>query len=177
MTEQAEIHEHRWPTDEGPWLLTYRLGYVEGRAECIGLTIESADPDRPQPVRSTELRALAHGFRAVGSELAQALDEFGARTRADSDPNGPNLDLASFPTTLRSARYPPEHYQRLLTVYLSNKSAPTRAVQEEFGVPYSTARSWVAAARRLGLLSESGRGRVSGLADDQGADSDDEEKD
>ena len=179
------MHSTIWPHPlEGPWVIRFHWGAVGDRVECIGLDVRSfrskEEPAGPrplpsgsyQPITTTLLRSLKadgliqENIEAFGDlvEWASKLASTGAKARREA-----TRVLESMNAPRRRGRppeYPPEHYEKVATVYSEAHAAnrtPRRAVAREFGVSETKAGHWIAKARKLGYLGETpGRGRAGG---------------
>lgn len=165
--------EHLWPDEAtGPWLLQLSWVFASGSVHCDRLSIElvAASDDR---LTATFVREMP-----LGSLMAAGRREATLRKRAERGVSTRRevrryLSLrSSYVSSLtpprRSGRgrepmYQPSHWEEVAAVYLRGSDHPTVDVAEHFDVPKSTARSWVAKARSLGLIAATSQGRPSGL--------------
>lgn len=146
---------HFWPDPQfGPWTVTFNWQDVSGRAEVVGVTIDSARNPRggkspswqPRPVTTAVLRELRIG-QLMEEDRAGLVDLF-----PDDSP------LYKAPPTMR-----PVTLARLKTaakVYKKHidTGKPTRAVARHFTISDSAAAKQVARAREIGLLPPTKKG-------------------
>lgn len=89
------------------------------------------------------------------AEWEQSDDRYGQMARASRQAHKETVATHSkrHPRPRRPARYDREHFEQVAAIYRANyegpsAGAPTQAVAKHFAVPASTARKWVARARR-----------------------------
>lgn len=172
-------HEHlgegryRWPDErKGPLEITLHWALVDGRAECVGVTVmrgvffhtsafeyrdlldTGAIAARGAGLKATDLRLPVADFieRDRAKIVARFSGEWDDRQQewwagAGAVRGGPTY--AAIAQTYSSAWARGEH--------------PTAAVASEFGVSKSTAAKWVAKCRERGLLAPTERGRAGGV--------------
>ena len=178
--------------DRGPWWVYLRFGEVAGRIECIGVEVMGNPDGKDQ----APLTALAVRRLPVGRLVDRARREYRERLQAasgldpspgDWNPDTPQEERQPILDQLRAgirARLPlverefaserkgrpslygPEHFARVVEVYLKTLSAggnPTAEVARRFGVTRSAAAKWVARAREMGLLPPTTRGRAGAI--------------
>lgn len=168
----------RWPDrSTGPWIVTLTWREAGDRAECVGLDIQSVDRETSTPITATLMRSvpIAHliaearreRYMDAGGELVEdaalaeeldigphLLDQLEAASRPWGEPRrGRPVDLNE------------DFYREVATAYSDAVLAgmpPLQAVEKRWTTSRPTASRWVAAARRLGLLPPTKRGRARG---------------
>jgi hypothetical protein len=178
-------HTSPWPDPRrGPWWIRYHFAEVDGRAECVGLDLQSFRERRgrqeattaagPQPVTATLLRQLpvatliseARRDQADLVEWASRAKEVGARARRAAGKQVPPFEQARRRGG-RPRERGPEHFEAVAAVYsdaLRLGDRPTKAVEQRWQVAASTAAKWVRQARRLGFLGPTTQGKAGGIA-------------
>ena len=192
MATLPRQHAFGWPDPRtGPWMLTVHTAAVNGRMECVGLSVMSyADSgdvpmggvpgsdaivngedtvNRVEPVRTSTLRSIPLGD--LMSKITQeAIDKGPARIARVpwSDREEERLESAKASTAGRGGRkgHGPEHYAEVARVYSAawaQGGYPTKAVAEKWTVAKPTAAKWVSRARTLGLREPTSKGRAGGI--------------
>lgn len=181
MTDKQFSPARLWPDpDTGPWAVTLEWAEIDGRVECVGVTMRSFSPDgtvdltdlptledtrevmtaalwRSVPIGSLineKRRSVAEfwepGGRMAQHGLAEVHEGEGEGVAAMWRPGRPKR------------RKDPDHFEMVADIYRAAARAglpPTKTVQERLGpVSHSTAAKWVAKCRKLGLLPETSRG-------------------
>lgn len=171
-----------WPSPDVPlYEVAVELGEVQGRMECVGVTVRAKAPGRV--VSGTTLRELALGRLVaealrelqglyltaeigegeimnagdLSAERLRARAEFWAATRRDAERLLPVIARSG--ALAKGRRYPPDHLQHVAAAYTEAarlRRDPTAAVGEAYGVTRSAAAKWVARARQRGLLAPAG---------------------
>lgn len=135
---------HRWPDNDGPWLLTLRWRVIDGRPECVEVTL-TAD--------STEDPITATLMRQIGLPGIIAAD------RAAMVGHEPPV----LPPGMR--RSTAERLRRVAEVYrqaLADGSPPVQAVAREFSIADTSASNLVARTRAAGFLPPASPGVATG---------------
>lgn len=166
----------RWPDgSDGPWEVTLTWEFLGDRAECVGVSLQPVDRKSASPITTSLLRALplaglvrdARGlrFQAVGGDDVEGLA---------ASPEGEALSELKAEEALpwqerrrgRPKLYDDDFYREVARVYLQARvqgDSPRQAVvdMQPHHVALSTASRWIAAARELGYLSPTSKGRAS----------------
>jgi hypothetical protein len=167
-------HELLWPdVDNGPWLVSAAFGRVDGRAEVVGVTLESlgspalvrrfGDAGSPEQVLPHALTTDVWRRLPIGRLMAQARASW-------KDGLGRSGLLLENPAAAEAWERPRRRGQvdlaQVAEVYLRAQRVgrpPTEAVRLAFGpMSKSAAAQRVSRARQQGLLAPTGRGRSSG---------------
>jgi hypothetical protein len=159
----VELHprQHRM----GPWAITVELADVDGRLECVGISVRS----------SSSKSLTAEAFRGVrlGRVVDLARRNITART-SGSMGQVTRVDLAKDAQAELDRRdfskggahgLPPRELARVADVYAQawrEGRKPTQAVAKRFHITPSAAAKRVHRARQLGLLSATTKGKPSG---------------
>lgn len=173
----------RWPTKEGPYLVTLHFDIIDGRPQCIGVemwgkTTADGSVDRfaeegleavETPVTAEALRKVPLG-RLIGearrrqTQLAGRLKRLGGDTESD----GTQAEAVWAPRVSgRRPIYDDAHWREVARIYSEAWQAgddPTSAVARHYYVAKSTAAKWVAKARnQLGYIPKTDKGRARGV--------------
>jgi hypothetical protein len=170
----------QWPDKStGPWTVTLRWRADRDRVECIGLDVQAMDPTSSETVTATLMRALPVA-RLIAQARQERYEEAGGSVM-EAVAAGEDLDVGSGlieqiedeatpwrpPRAGRPVDLTPDFYAQVADVYslaLLSGTAPLRAVERQWTTSRPTASRWVAAARKLGLLPETQKGRAKGAA-------------
>jgi hypothetical protein len=151
-----------WPRKSGPFEVTLRFEWVEGRWECVSVHLDAIDAaDRkPATITSSLLRKLPLR-RFIGQlvtfKAALTTEEDGITYRFERD------YTAIGPKGGRPPTHGLDHFVEVAQVYreaYGENRTPTRAVAKHFRVTPSAAAKWVARCRELGLLPKTSRGKA-----------------
>jgi len=166
-----------WPPGTEDYSVTLTVGEVNGRLECVGVSVQAVR--EACMVTSTTLRDIP-----VARLMADYARELRIAVTAAQIPSGPIDILRPDGTVTRatpeeqrvtdefwarqkrwadelavvlekSGHYPPEHWEHVAEVYRAAARVqrnPTAAVGEYYGVTRSAAAKWVSRARDRGLL-------------------------
>jgi len=179
MRDVEYLGEHsgyEWEDSQGNWWgVDTHWVMLDGRAECVGLTVRSFALQGPEgkrrarpirsggdvvPVRATTLRELS--LREVLDQARRAVVGFmtdlprGALGLSSAERRRIEKTFAARPQIGR----PPltlEVLEEAAEAYRTGGRTPIRAVQEKQGLTYSAADSRVRAARKAGLLPPAAR--------------------
>jgi len=167
-----------WPDPgAGPWVVTLRWRAAGDRAECIGLDLQPVNPEVAEPMTATLMRSLP--VAGLIARARQERYEKAGGSLADAVADGQVVDVGpglvdqlvaasqpwEQPRKGRPVDLTPDFYAEVAEVYsaaLLAGTAPLRAVEQRWTTSRPTASRWVAAARRLGLLPETQKGRARG---------------
>lgn len=142
--------------DDGlPYVLELELAVMGGRPACRAVRFAMRDGD--VPVRARGLRAMP--LDSIVRAIAASYSYRATRTSSGGSLIAPvNDDRArqaweSLATQVKPAsRRTPEHLRKVAEVASAAPGRPIKAVEDAWGVSYSTARRWVKAAEAEGLL-------------------------
>jgi hypothetical protein len=154
----------RWPKPSGPYEVTLRFEWIDGRWECTGVDVRAVDAAgaKPEIVTASLLRSLPLG-RLIDKHLVTfktaitTEDIDGTVYRFESDYTGRPKRGG------RPVKYGPEHYVEVARTYreaYERRRTPTRAVAARFKVSETAAAKWVAKCRDLGLLPQTTKGKA-----------------
>lgn len=134
--------QHRWPdTTDGPWLVTLTWQEIDGRPECVGLTITGAE----------------NSILTAGVMRKLPVADWIAEDRADMTPR------AAATVGLRTSTV--ERLKTAADIYQQARREgrpPTKAVAEHYGISHGGASHLVSRARNAGLLPPTSRGVSTG---------------
>jgi hypothetical protein len=176
VSDAAPDTKVRWPdVADGPWEVTLSWQFVGGRAECVGIGLQPVDSVSASPVttdliRSLPLARLIRGARQrnfveAGGDLVEGL-----AGQPDGEALSEQIAEEAGAWVERRGGRPKslgeDFYREVARVYLEaldrgDRDRPLRAVVEWQNTTTSTASRWVAAARALGYLSPTTKGRAS----------------
>lgn len=134
-----------WPDPQvGPWKVTLEWAVIDGRPECVGCSINQANPER------ADLATLT-GSTVRGLKIAEIIveDRAGMVGLVRTEPV-PHLRRS----TAERMREAAEVYQAALRA----GGKPTKAVAEHFGIGQGNASNLVARARAAGFLPPTSAG-------------------
>lgn len=153
MAEPRGRSEHLYPDERGEWTVGLEWAEVDGRVECVGVTVRHVEGAKP--VTASLLRSIPFGRFVAdkrrqrhGTLLRLATGYAGQRSEALAERQ---LDEYA----AGKPRYGEDHWRDVAEVYREahrSGEAPTRAVAEVFGVSRTAAGKWVARCREAGLL-------------------------
>jgi hypothetical protein len=163
--------------EDRSWTVRAHWGVVDGRAECIGVSLWKGVKPRDDgrydelpggvaPIRTTDLRNVPVAGLIAKLRAAMFTRDRTFRARAAELLPAELFPVSKLPDplgTARPGRYPDSHWAAVARVYeeeWQERDDPTKAVAEHFDIPYSTASKHVARARDLGLLPRLGQGRA-----------------
>jgi len=178
-TTSSDASVFLWPDEAaGPWQVRLSWREVAGRPECVGFAVEEwelADPAEPHIVTRQMVRAVPVGTLIEEARRREAgAAEIVAGLYIEEGEHGEAFDQLAYAERLRPRAqesggrprmYGREHYREVANVYFQawrNGEPPTKAVQEFFGVSYSTAARWVREARKRDELSKAPEAGVPG---------------
>jgi hypothetical protein len=185
----------RWEDPRrGPWGIQAMWVHINGRPECVGLTLwRGADQgdnshDSYVPIPGQKLRPIT-ATTVAELPIARIIDELRDAARehwrtmyatAVSAVAKAGVELPSellFPSTSfeegeprrpgAPRRYAGEHFEQVAEVYLAAWQAgrrPTQAVADAFGVSRTTAAKWISRARNSDLLTAGEQGKPGAAA-------------
>lgn len=132
--------EHQWPDpDRGPWRLLLLWQVVDGRPECVGATVLSAQPptqDPGQPLTGNVLRGLRLPER-IAADRAQMIA---------------GKEATHAPGIRRSAAARFEEVARVYREALADGQRPVKAVAAQFRISEPSASNLVHKVRAAGFL-------------------------
>jgi hypothetical protein len=156
-----------WPSADWRELeIQVKWRLLKGRWECVGLAVDFADASKARPLQTADLRGITLG--RLLEEAAEKLSKDLLYTFRDPDDKGPFgafIDglIDATEREQRSPRVSPETLQEVARIYREAKTAPTKAVQEHFGIEKSRAARWVWLCRnKYHLLPPTEQGRARG---------------
>lgn len=179
VSEAWDAKSYLWPDPhEGPWALTLFFDEIDGRPECVGLSIRS-DGDavplmgtnvRPQRLTTQVLRSIPFA-RAVRSARQALTWIWAERAAGNLGKDGQGIAQRVAPKWQKRGRrdYGDEHYRNVAEVYTAAwkaGDAPTRAVAEWGQVSRSAAANWVSRCRHMGLLGQTEKRKPGGIQTD-----------
>jgi len=146
----------------GAWVVEIRFDVIDQRLEPVMLKISPAPGRRVRPITTTAVRRM-NVATLIAQARAELLRAGVGRARLDDDAARAEVERR----LARSAgrlRLDADHWIEVARVYTQGRivGAPTRAVEQAFGVSYRRAAKYVNRARELGLLTKAGKGRASG---------------
>lgn len=154
-----------WTRDDGTGpMVTVVFDVVDGTLQCREVTVWARE-DGPELTRA-DLRAIPIGdLREQTAQIwSRPLEhtEGGATLRVDIEDEGGEDNpgwAARRQLAATRRRTDSATLERVAEVYKANPSAPTKAVQEAFGVAHRTAGLYVHRARQADLLPPAKRGK------------------
>jgi hypothetical protein len=134
--------EDWWPdATSGPWVLTLAWQVIDGRPECVGMSLEhTADPSAPPVLTAATLKELR-----IAEKIAMARAQMAPAVEATRGLR------ASTANRLREAA-------AIYLVAYDRGEPPTKAVATHFGITTGGASNLVSRARSVGLLPPTSRG-------------------
>jgi hypothetical protein len=171
--ELKQRHGETWHRVTGGKLqrdVLIRLGKVDGRLVCTGLTLGLSTPDDEVSARGLREVPLGEIMAAVGAQLAGAGDYDSALHKAVAQHyakqmlEGTAHEFSGRPARPGPSGWPREHYERVAATYrealVKAPKAPVEFVRAAMHTTEPTARRWIKTARDKGLLGESMPGRA-----------------
>ena len=159
-------------------MVEIRLGVLDGRVECVGMSIHPGAEGIREPLGTAALRRLRLGSfidRARNDSVMEFVHLLGPKP--DGKPRfgyglGELKQIGVGPLARDTRRGPgrpalsPALLDEVARIYLDHQSnrTPTMAVSKKMKVSRSTAARYVARARAEGLIGRTSRGRISGPA-------------
>lgn len=163
-----------WPPPDGGHFVQAKWAEVDGRPECVEVRISTVGDGRPSlPIGAQLLRDIGPELARRGRAHAEWVDKVASRVDLEVERRRHEQLMAVVRAEDRGSRPGPdprrnlEHYGAVALLYGQAHAAgraPTKAVAEHFGVPRSTAASWVGQARSLGLLGPARPSVAGGVA-------------
>jgi hypothetical protein len=153
-----------WPRKSGPYEVTLRFEWIDGRWECVSIHLDAIDAAgrKPSTITSSLLRQLP-----LRRFISQVVTFKQAWTLEDVDGTTYTVErdyTALGPKGGRPPKYGPEHFVEVARVYreaYGERRRPTRAVAKHFKTTPAAAAKWVARCRSLRLLPKTSRGKAS----------------
>jgi hypothetical protein len=137
-----------WPDADGPWQVTFDWKVIDGRIECVAVSVAARGED--MPVTPGVLRDLRLGER-IRKGRAQITQDAAAGT--------PAYRVAGL---RRSTRERLEEVARVYREAFAANQPPAKAVEERLGLTQGRASSLIARAREVGMLPPTSRGAPQG---------------
>lgn len=154
-----------WPhVDNGPLWIGVRWSMMDGRWECVGLSIDFAPGARVRPLLTNDLRGITMG--ALLERAGRALSEDLLNTYRDphaEDRFAHYVDGLIEATPKHSGSRPLDEAARIYSDAYSQGDPPRKAVADAYGLKPGTAAKWIADCRELGLLGRTKQGRAGGI--------------
>ncbi|MFD1546012.1 hypothetical protein [Nonomuraea guangzhouensis] len=164
-----ECHVNNWIMPHGPGgnPVAVRLRFDEERRRyvCDEITVSRAGQPHAGPITSDVLRSIAVNdlISMIITSTLLIHSDTGMHLRDLPNPDGcepwgrvlPN-DVAQQGPTDRALQWVAHMYRLAVAIEM----APTKTIQEEFGLSRSTAIRWVMSARAKGFLGEASMGKA-----------------
>lgn len=174
VTEYPPPWSRLWPDEEsGPWRVTLHYSIRERAVVVVGIDVVAVDRSTCPPLDAETHRKLSITklARESGSDrIEAALREIETLSRLEhAEHGGPSAYAKQEPAMYdrlgkrgRPPLYSDDHWREVAQTYLLHKQArqpdPIGRVAERYSVSKSTAKNWITATRRRGLLPPATQG-------------------
>lgn len=158
---EAQMTFHRWPDEDGPWMLRLYWQTIDGRPECVGMKLSSMATRAENRQVPPHLQMPATGIPLTTGVVRDV--KLGEQINAGRKMVTPGREVIR-PPGLRESTF--ERLKEAARIYreafTSGGGKPTTAVAEHFGLTVGGASSLVSRARDIGLLPPTSKGASQG---------------
>jgi hypothetical protein len=158
---EAQMTFHRWPDEDGPWMLRLYWQTIDGRPECVGMKLSSMATRAENRHVPPHLQMPATGVPLTTGIIRDM--KLGERISSGRKAVSPGRREVQRPVGLRESTF--ERLKEAARIYQEAFAAggkPTTAVAEHYGLTVGGASNLVSRARDIGLLPPTSRGSSQG---------------